>query len=80
MKSYILKIIGQRLCPFFFTVSQADIKESGALTEQELSGAMRVVVGVMPKPEEASRIMRFFGEQRAEGKKWGKRGLKFRMK
>ncbi|CAM9693684.1 unnamed protein product [Hapterophycus canaliculatus] len=45
---------------------QADIRESGTLTEHELSDAMRSVMGSTPKAGEALRVLRFFGEPGAE--------------
>lgn len=51
------------LLPF----SQADIRESGTLTEHELSDAMRIVMGSTPKAGETSRVLRFFGDPGSEG-------------
>ncbi|CAM9882083.1 unnamed protein product [Ectocarpus sp. 4 AP-2014] len=46
---------------------QADVRGSGTLTEHELSGAMRIVMGVTPKTAETSRVLRFFGAPGAQG-------------
>ncbi|CBN79052.1 Hypothetical leucine rich repeat protein [Ectocarpus siliculosus] len=46
---------------------QADVRGSGTLTEHELSGAMRIVMGVTPKAAETSRVLRFFGAPGAQG-------------
>ncbi|CAM9890544.1 unnamed protein product, partial [Ectocarpus sp. 12 AP-2014] len=46
---------------------QADVRGSGTLTEHELSGAMRIVIGVTPKAAETSRVLRFFGAPGAQG-------------
>lgn len=54
-----------------FLSSQADIRESGTLTEHELSDAMRAVMGATPKASETSRVLRFFGEPGAEGEQGG---------
>lgn len=48
---------------------QADVREAGTLTEYELSGAMRSVMGAAPKAGETSRVLRFFGEKGAQGEK-----------
>lgn len=48
---------------------QADVRESGTLTEHELSDAMRTVMGATPKAAETSRVLRFFGEPGAEGER-----------
>lgn len=52
------------ICFFSF---QADIRESGTLTEHELSDAMRSIMGSTPKAGETSRVLRFFGQPGAEG-------------
>lgn len=49
--------------------SQADIRESGTLTEHELSHAMRIVMGATPKAGETSRVLRFFGEPGSDGER-----------
>ncbi|CAM9398805.1 unnamed protein product [Ectocarpus sp. 13 AM-2016] len=46
---------------------QADVRGSGTLTEHELSGAMRIVMGVTPKAAETYRVLRFFGAPGAQG-------------
>lgn len=52
-------------CFCFFL--QADIRETGTLTEHELSEAMRSVMGVTPNAAETTRVLRFFGERGSEG-------------
>lgn len=52
-----------------FLASQADIRESGTLTEHELSDAMRSVMGATPKSGETSRVLRFFGEPGSDGER-----------
>ncbi|CAM9912668.1 unnamed protein product, partial [Scytosiphon promiscuus] len=48
---------------------EVDIRESGTLTEHELSDAMRIVMGSTPKAGETSRVLRFFGEPGPEAGK-----------
>ena len=43
------------------------MRESGTLTEHELSDAMRSIMGATPKVAETSRVLRFFGEPGAAG-------------
>lgn len=62
-------VVGKRPVPLV-PLPQADIRDVGSLTEQELSDAMRSVMGAAPKAAETSRVLRFFGEQRAEGERW----------
>lgn len=47
---------------------QADIRETGNLTEHELGDAMRIVMGTMPKASDMARVLRFFGQRGADGK------------
>lgn len=67
----ILYIVFKRdrhsLSGLFSSSPQADVRESGTLTEHELSDAMRSVMGTTPKAAETSRVLRFFGEPGAAG-------------